>query len=273
MLIPMVIERTARGERAYDIYSRLLRERIVFLTGPIDAAASSLICAELLYLESEDPRREVSFYINSPGGSVTDALAIYDTMQYLRPEVATVAVGQAHSVAALLVASGAPGKRHALPNAKLMLRQPIGAYRGPATDVDIHAREILATRARLARLFVKHTGQPAEVIEGTMERDRFLSADEAQTFGLIDAVLQSREHERNPRPRSAWDRPPTRSSPGEILPVKTKARPNLPIPFPTATSRHGRSDSQIGHRSDPSPQPLGVRGAPGGARIIYRIVQ
>lgn len=273
MLIPMVVERTARGERAYDIYSRLLKERIVFLTGPIDAAVSSLICAELLYLESDNPKREISFYINSPGGSVTDALAIYDTMQYLRPEVATLAVGQAHSVAALLVASGAPGKRHALPNAKLLLRQPIGAYRGQATDVEIHAREILATRARLARLFVEHTGQPVEVIQEAMERDRFLSADEAQVFGLIDSVLQSRPAERDSAPRPDRDRPPTRPSPGEILPVKAKARPNLPIPFPTARSRHGRSDGQTEQRSGPLQHSLDGLGASRWGQVIHRKFQ
>lgn len=218
----MVVERTARGERAYDIYSRLLKDRIVFLTGLIDADRSSLICAQLLFLETEDPRRAISFYINSPGGSVTDALAIYDTVRYLRPEVATLALGQACSVAALLIASGAPGKCHALPNAKLLLRQPVGDYRGQATEVEIHARQILATRARLNRLFAKHTGQTLDTIEGTMERDRFFSAEDAKSFGLIDAVVRSRKHDnghgpgcqRTRRKRRSGCRPPNLSLTG-----------------------------------------------------------
>ena len=240
MLIPVVIEHTARGERAYDLYSRLLKERIVFLTGEIDDTAASLICAQLLYLESANPKRDISFYINSPGGSVTGALAIYDTMQYVRPEVATVAVGQAHSVAALLVACGTPGKRQALPNAKFLLRQPAGAYHGQAMDVKIHAREILAIRARLNRLLSQHTGQPERMIEQAVERDRFLSADDAKGFGLIDVVVVSGKHAGSRGPDASPAQAQSPQSPDQPALRRAKAEPNLPIPFPTTHSRSAR---------------------------------
>lgn len=242
MLIPIVVEQTARGERAYDIYSRLLKDRIVFLTGPVDAAAASLICAQLLFLASEHPKRDISFYINSPGGSVTDALAIYDTMQYIRPPVATLAIGQAHAVAALLVAAGRPGKRHALPNAKLLLRQPVGAYRGQATEVAIHAREVLAIRARLNRLLAKHTGRPLNAIEEAVERDRFLWAEEARAFGLIDLVVQNRKHDVDQGPAAKRMPPSTRPTPKQPVARARGTNPNEPIPFPATRPRlgHGR---------------------------------
>ncbi len=191
-LVPMVIEQTARGERAYDIYSRLLKERIIFLTGPIFDQVSSLICAQLLFLESENPKKDIAFYINSPGGVVSAGLAMYDTMQYIRSDVATVCVGQAASAGSLLLMAGAKGKRFALPNAKVMIHQPSGGFQGQATDIEIHARDILATRARLNELYALHTGQPVAVIADAMERDRFLTPDEAKTFGLIDHVVVKR---------------------------------------------------------------------------------
>lgn len=235
MGIPTVVEQTARGERVYDIYSRLLRERIVFLTGPVDDSVASLICAQLLFLESEQPKRDISLYVNSTGGAVTGALAIYDTIQYIRPDVATVALGQAHDVAALLVACGAPGKRHALANARLLLRQPLGVYYGQAADIAIQAREVLATRARLNRLLAGHSRQPLARIEEAVERDRFLSAEEARDFGLIDAVVETRPPDVSPPTRRpAPARQPTEepvASEGEA------AAPNLPIPFPTARTR------------------------------------
>ncbi len=240
MLIPVVIEQSARGERAYDLYSRLLKERIVFLTGEIDDTAASLICAQLLFLESNNPKRDISFYINSPGGSVTGALAIYDTMQYVRPKVATVAVGQAHSVAALLVASGAPGKRYALPNAKFLLHQPVGAYHGQAMDVQIHAREMLAIRARLNRLLSQHTGQSEKTIEQAVERDRFLSAEEAKDFGLIDVVVVSGKQLGSSGPDTGQAPAPPRPSPNQPAPRPAKAEPNQPIPFPTTHCRAAR---------------------------------
>jgi ATP-dependent Clp protease protease subunit len=192
-LIPMVVEQTNRGERAYDIFSRLLKERIVFLTGPINDSVSSLICAQLLYLESENPKKDIAFYINSPGGVVSAGLAIYDTMQYVRPEVSTVCVGQAASAGSLLLMTGAEGKRFALPNAKIMVHQPSGGFQGQASDIEIHAREILATRAKLNEIYAKHTGQSIKVIEDAMERDRFMSAEEAKKFGLIDSVVERHE--------------------------------------------------------------------------------
>ncbi|MGF1609895.1 MAG: ATP-dependent Clp protease proteolytic subunit [Kiloniellales bacterium] len=192
-LIPMVVEQTNRGERAYDIFSRLLKERIIFLTGPINDGVASLICAQLLYLESENPKKDIAFYINSPGGVVSSGLAIYDTMQYVRPEVSTVCVGMAASAGSLLLMTGAKGKRFALPNAKVMVHQPSGGFQGQASDIEIHAREILATRARLNEIYAKHTGQPIKVIEDAMERDRFLSAEEAKQFGLIDGVVERHE--------------------------------------------------------------------------------
>ena len=191
-LVPMVVEQTARGERAYDIYSRLLKERIIFVTGPIDDHSAILVTAQLLFLEAENPTKDISFYINSPGGMVTSGLAIYDTMQYIRPEISTLCIGQAASMASLLVAGGAEGKRFALPNARIMVHQPSGGAQGQATDIEIHAREILATRARLNEIYVKHTGQTLDFIEKSMERDKFLSAEEAKEFGLIDEVITSR---------------------------------------------------------------------------------
>lgn len=189
-LVPMVVEQTNRGERAYDIYSRLLKERIIFLTGPIHDAVASVICAQLLFLESENPKKDIAFYINSPGGVVSSGLAIYDTMQYVRPDVSTVCIGQAASAGSLLLMSGADGKRFALPNAKVMVHQPSGGYQGQATDIEIHAKEILATRARLNEIYVKHTGQTLDVVEEAMERDRFMTADEAKGFGLVDSVVE-----------------------------------------------------------------------------------
>jgi len=191
-LVPMVVEQTARGERAYDIYSRLLKERIIFLTGAVFDQVSALICAQLLFLESENPSKDISFYINSPGGVVSAGLAIYDTMQYVRSPVSTVCIGQAASMGSLLLTAGAKGKRYALPNARIMVHQPSGGAQGQATDIEIQAREILATRARLNEIYVKHTGQSLEVISTAVERDKFLSPLEAKDFGLIDEVVVSR---------------------------------------------------------------------------------
>jgi ATP-dependent Clp protease, protease subunit len=191
-LIPMVVEQTNRGERSYDIYSRLLKERIIFLTGPVDDNVSSVICAQLLFLESENPSKDISFYINSPGGIVTAGLAIYDTMRYIRPDVSTVCFGQAASMGSLLLCAGAAEKRYALPNARIMIHQPSGGFQGQATDIDIHAREILSLRARLNGIYVEHTGQPLDVIEQKMDRDSFLSPEEAKKFGLIDEVVDKR---------------------------------------------------------------------------------
>ncbi len=191
-LVPMVVEQTNRGERAYDIYSRLLKERIIFLTGAVFDEVASLICAQLLFLESENPSKDIAFYINSPGGVVTSGLSIYDTMQYIRPAVSTVCLGQAASMGSLLLTAGEKGKRFALPNARVMVHQPSGGFQGQATDIEIHAREILALRARLNNMYVHHTGQPLEVIEQAMERDKFMSATEAKEFGLIDEVVSSR---------------------------------------------------------------------------------
>jgi ATP-dependent Clp protease, protease subunit len=191
-LVPMVVEQTNRGERAYDIYSRLLKERIIFLTGQVFDEVSSLICAQLLFLESENPTKDIFFYINSPGGVVTSGLAIYDTMQYVRPPVATVCLGQAASMGSLLLTAGAKGKRFSLPNARIMVHQPSGGFQGQATDIEIHAREILALRARLNNIYVEHTGQTLEVIEQAMERDKFMTATDAKEFGLIDDVVASR---------------------------------------------------------------------------------
>ena len=191
-LVPMVVETTNRGERAYDIYSRLLKERIIFVTGGIDDYISSLVCAQLLYLESENPKKEIAFYINSPGGIVTSGLAIYDTMQYVRPAISTVCIGQAASMGSLLLAAGAPGQRFALPNSRIMVHQPSGGAQGQATDIEIQAREILALRARLNNIYVKHTGQELKDIETAVERDNFLSPQEAVEFGLIDEVVTKR---------------------------------------------------------------------------------
>jgi ATP-dependent Clp protease, protease subunit len=191
-LVPMVVEQTNRGERAYDIYSRLLNERIIFLVGPVNDAVASLLCAQLLFLESENPNKDISFYINSPGGVVTSGMAIYDTMQYIRSPVSTVCMGMAASMGSLLLCAGAAGKRFCLPNARIMIHQPSGGAQGQATDIEIQAREILSTRARLNEIYVKHTGQPLEVISTAVERDKFLSPLEAKAFGLIDDVVVSR---------------------------------------------------------------------------------
>ncbi len=192
LLVPMVVEQTNRGERAYDIYSRLLKERIIFLVGPVNDQIASLVSAQLLFLESENPNKDISIYINSPGGMVTSGLAIYDTMLYIRPEVSTVCIGLAASMGSLLLTAGAKGKRFSLPNSKIMIHQPSGGFQGQATDIEIHAKEILATRARLNQAYVRHTGQPLKVIEDAMERDRFLMPQEAKEFGLIDAVVEKR---------------------------------------------------------------------------------
>jgi ATP-dependent Clp protease protease subunit len=191
-LIPMVVEQTNRGERAYDIYSRLLKERIIFLTGPVDDLVSSVICAQLLFLESENPTKDVAFYINSPGGIVTSGLAIYDTMQYIRPDVSTVCIGQAASMGSLLLAAGAKGKRYSLPHARIMIHQPSGGFQGQATDIEIHAREIISLRGRLNEIYSKHTGQELKLIEDAIDRDRFFSPEEAKEFGLVDEVVVSR---------------------------------------------------------------------------------
>ncbi len=191
-LVPMVVEQTNRGERAYDIYSRLLKERIIFLTAEVYDQVAALICAQLLFLESENPTKDIAFYINSPGGVVTSGLAIYDTMQYIRPAVSTVCIGQAASMGSLLLTAGEKGKRYALPNARIMVHQPSGGAQGHATDIEIQAREILALRARLNNKYVEHTGQTLEVIERAMERDKYMTAQEAQEFGLIDEVVNKR---------------------------------------------------------------------------------
>ena len=192
ILVPTVIEQTNRGERAFDIYSRLLKERIIFLTGEVHDGVSSLICAQLLFLESENPKKPISFYINSPGGVVTSGLAMYDTMQYIKPAVHTVCIGQAASMGSLLLTAGEAGHRYALPNARIMVHQPSGGARGQATDIEIQAREILRLRERLNNMYVKHTGQKLAAIEKAMERDNFMSAEEAKKFGLIDQVVESR---------------------------------------------------------------------------------
>lgn len=191
-LVPMVVEQTNRGERAYDIYSRLLKERIIFLVGPVDDHVSSLICAQLLFLESENPTKDISFYINSPGGLVTAGLAIYDTMQYIRPDISTVCIGQAASMGSLLMAAGAAGKRYSLPNSRIMVHQPSGGFSGQATDIEIHAREILSLRGRLNDIYVKHTGKSLSVIEEAMDRDRFMAPEDAKEFGIIDEVVNER---------------------------------------------------------------------------------
>ena len=191
-LVPMVVEQTARGERAFDIYSRLLKERIIFLTGAVYDQVSALICAQLLFLESENPSKDISFYINSPGGVVSAGLAVYDTMQYIRSPVSTVCIGQAASMGSLLLAAGAKDKRYALPNARIMVHQPSGGAQGQATDIEIQAREILTLRKRLNEIYVKHTNQPIEAIERRLERDSYMSAMEAKEFGLVDEVVESR---------------------------------------------------------------------------------
>ena len=191
-LVPMVVEQTSRGERSYDIYSRLLKERIVFLTGPTDDTVASLVTAQFLFLEADNPKKDISLYINSPGGIVAAGLAVYDTMQYIRPRVSTLCIGQAASMASLLLAAGAPGQRYALPNSRIMIHQPSGGTHGQATDIEIHAREILDLRSRLNDIYAKHTGQPLSLIETNMERDKFMSAEAAKEFGIIDEVIFSR---------------------------------------------------------------------------------
>jgi len=191
-LVPTVIEQTNRGERAFDIYSRLLKERIIFLTGEVNDQVSTLICAQLLFLESENPDKDISFYINSPGGVVTAGMAMYDTMQYIKPQVSTVCIGQAASMGSLLLTAGAEGKRYSLPHARIMIHQPSGGARGQASDIEIQAREILRLRAKLNEVYVKHTGRKLADIEKAMDRDNFMSAEEAKKFGLIDHVVESR---------------------------------------------------------------------------------
>ena len=191
-IVPTVVEQTVRGERAYDIYSRLLKERIIFITGPIDDEMAMLVVAQLLFLEAEIPKKEISMYINSPGGMVTSGLAIYDTMQFIRPEVSTLCVGQAASMASLLLAGGGKGLRFALPNARVMVHQPSGGFEGPATDVVLHAQEILNVKKRINEIYMKHTGQSLQKIEDALERDYFMTADMAKEFGVIDRVIDKR---------------------------------------------------------------------------------
>jgi ATP-dependent Clp protease, protease subunit len=191
-LVPMVIEQSGRGERAYDIYSRLLKERVVFLVGPVTEVTANLIVAQLLFLESENPDKEISFYINSPGGSVSDGLAIYDTMQFVKPSVSTLCIGQAASMGALLLAAGAKGKRFCLPNSRVMIHQPMGGFQGQASDIEIHAREILNRKAKLNEIFAKHTGQDLKTVERDTDRDNFLSGEQALSYGIVDKVLTSR---------------------------------------------------------------------------------
>lgn len=196
-LVPIVVEQSPRGERAFDIYSRLLKERIVFLGTPVTDEISSLIIAQLLFLEADDPDKDITFYINSPGGSVTAGLAIYDTMQYVRCDIATLCMGQAASMGAFLLAAGTAGKRFTLPNARIMIHQPMGGFQGQATDVDIHAREILRLRADLNRILAKHTGKPVKKVQTDTERDYFMNAEEACQYGIVDKVLVSREQTDN----------------------------------------------------------------------------
>ncbi len=191
-LVPMVVEQTNRGERAFDIYSRLLKERIIFLTGPVEDNVATLICAQLLYLEAENPTKEISLYINSPGGIVTSGLAIYDTMQFVRPSVSTLCIGQAASMGSLLLAAGDKGSRYILPNARVMVHQPSGGFRGQAADIMLHAQEILNMKKRLNEIYVKHTGQSLDAVEDALERDNFMSADMAKQFGIIDEVITDR---------------------------------------------------------------------------------
>ena len=191
-LVPMVVEQTSRGERAYDIYSRLLKERVIFIVGPIDDHTANLVVAQLLFLESENPDKDISIYINSPGGIVSAGMSIYDTMQFVKPDISTMCIGQTASMAALLLAAGANGKRHCLPNSRIMIHQPLGGYQGQAADIDIHAREILDLRDRLNAILAKHTGQDVAQIAKDTDRDNFMSGDEAVEYGLIDKVIYSR---------------------------------------------------------------------------------
>lgn len=193
LLIPMVVEQTGRGERSYDIYSRLLKERVVFLVGEVNDASANLVVAQMLFLEAENPEQDIHFYINSPGGSVTAGMSIYDTMQFIKPDVSTIVLGQAASMGAFLLNAGAPGKRYALPNSRVMIHQPLGGFRGQASDIDIHAREILYIRERLNTLLAKHSGQDIETIARDTERDNFMSAERAKAYGLIDEIVSSRK--------------------------------------------------------------------------------
>ena len=192
-LVPMVVEQSSRGERAYDIYSRLLKERIVFVVGPINDAIASLVTAQLLFLESEDPKKEISLYINSPGGLVTAGLGIYDTMQYIKPEISTLCIGQAASMGSFLLAAGAKGKRFSLPNSRIMVHQPSAGFQGQATDIEIHANEVLSLKKRLNEIYSKHTGKSVDEIKSALERDNFMTPDNAKSFGLIDKVVEKRE--------------------------------------------------------------------------------
>jgi ATP-dependent Clp protease, protease subunit len=191
-LVPMVVEQSGRGERAYDIYSRLLKERVIFLVGPVNDATANLVVAQMLFLESENPDKDIFFYINSPGGSVSAGLAIYDTMQFIKPDVSTLCIGQAASMGAFLLTAGAKGKRYSLPNSRMMIHQPLGGFQGQASDIEIHAKEILYLKAHLNSMLAKHTGQSLEVIDRDTDRDNFMSADEAVSYGLVDKVLTSR---------------------------------------------------------------------------------
>ena len=199
-LVPMVVEQTNRGERAYDIFSRLLKERIIFITGPIEDGMATLVVAQLLFLEAENPKKEISIYINSPGGVVTSGMAIYDTMQFVRPQVSTLCVGQAASMGSLLLAAGAKDMRFALPNARIMVHQPSGGFQGQATDIMLHAQEILNLKKRLNEIYVHHTGQSLKKIEDALERDYFLTADMAKDFGIVDKVIDKRPQEMLPKP-------------------------------------------------------------------------
>ena len=192
-LVPMVVEQTNRGERAYDIYSRLLKERIIFVTGPIEDQVASLVAAQLLFLEAENPKKEISMYINSPGGVVTSGMAIYDTMQFIRPAVATICIGQAASMASLLLAAGEKGMRYALPNARILVHQPSGGFEGQASDIERHAEDIIKMKRRLNEVYMRHTGQPYETIEKTLDRDYFMTAEDAREFGIVDEVITKRE--------------------------------------------------------------------------------
>lgn len=196
-LVPMVIEQTSRGERSFDIYSRLLKERIIFVVGPVEDNMATLVVAQLLFLESENPDKEISMYINSPGGVVTAGLSIYDTMQYIRPKVSTLCIGQAASMGSLLLTAGEPGMRYCTPNARVMIHQPSGGFRGQATDIEIHAQEILALKRRLNNLYVHHTGQKLAMVEKSMERDNFMSPEDALKFGLIDGLVEKRTDTKN----------------------------------------------------------------------------
>ena len=193
-LVPMVVEQSARGERAYDIYSRLLKERIIFISGPINDAVSTLVVAQLLFLEAENPKKEISMYINSPGGIVTSGLSIYDTMQYVRPEISTLCIGQAASMGSLLLAAGHPGKRFSLPNSRIMLHQPSGGFQGQASDIALHAEEILNLKKRLNSIYVKHCKQKLSKVETTLDRDNFMTAEEAKSWGIIDKIVNTRKN-------------------------------------------------------------------------------